>query len=192
MTLKRKRSYIDCSPFSITSTTTFQSSSSRSQTPTPVKNVHNVNMDVDEYTYTTDVQTSDRSRCEIGVLDFNSRTKKRFKNNRPCDQVVHGIVTCQIHMQLHLLLLMMYEQTVRFKNSGLRSKLILMWRRLLLNLTCLSQMSLDLPNNQHSMPFGHCLIKAELPPTYLKMMIRNRTATIAKDSYMHKRLLTLI
>jgi hypothetical protein len=109
MTLKRKRSYIDFSPCSTTSTTSFQSLSSRSRTPTPVKNVSDVNMDVDQYTYATGIQTSDRNNCDLGVSDFNSRTKKRFRNNRPCDQVVHGIATYRIHRQLHLLLLMMYE-----------------------------------------------------------------------------------
>lgn len=85
MGLKRKRS-VDSSPLSISSFGTAPTPEAQSPCPIP-----------DNYDFTMDLDTSPHSilfsrswDARLSGSEMGSRTRKRFRDNRPDERVIHG------------------------------------------------------------------------------------------------------
>lgn len=93
MVLKRKRSS-DFSPAS--STSSWSSSSTRaSQSPTPhsrsyFQDAHS-SMDVDRPIPSIPIAAWNLGVGRVSSTDMNSRTRKRFRDNRPDEEIIHGM-----------------------------------------------------------------------------------------------------
>lgn len=87
MALKRKRS---CSNSSPASTSSFTTSTSRgSQSPTPAPRLFNGAMDLETPIPSNPVLSWNMDVGKLSSLDLNSRTRKRFRDNRPNENIIH-------------------------------------------------------------------------------------------------------
>lgn len=90
MAMKRKRS----SDFSPASSTASWSSSRASQSPTPLSrtfhDAHSSSMDIDRPIPSMPIASWNLGVCRLSSTDVNSRTRKRFRDNRPDEEIIHG------------------------------------------------------------------------------------------------------
>lgn len=86
MGLKRKRS-IDESPVSVSS---YATSTPEAQSPTPLPDDYDGAMDLDISTSFNFSKSWNWRRKGVEGTDVGSRTRKRFRDNRPDERVIHG------------------------------------------------------------------------------------------------------
>ncbi|OCK82523.1 hypothetical protein K432DRAFT_219228 [Lepidopterella palustris CBS 459.81] len=87
MGLKRKRSCSNSSPLSISSFAT--STSCGSQSPTPASHLFGGAMDVEIPVPSHPISLCNRDIRRLSSSDLNSRTRKRFRDNRPDESILH-------------------------------------------------------------------------------------------------------
>jgi hypothetical protein len=101
MGLKRKRS-IDVSPS--TSTSSFLSSPSRTSTsPCPDPDQYYNQMDIEAPIANTSFSSWGNTRHESFSSQLNSRTRKRFRDNRPDVEIIHGKIDHKTRLYSNIL-----------------------------------------------------------------------------------------